>query len=98
MVPSERPNMQLKETDADICTQPVDRSQLHPCGWIRERLGEAEEDYDFIGRPEISTNLDPSDLSDTEPPNRKHTLADVRPPTYIERKTAWFGLSERRFT
>jgi hypothetical protein len=54
-----------------------------PCGgWIRERLEEAEENGDPIGRPAVSTNLDPRDLSDTEPPTRWHTLVGQRLPTY----------------
>ena len=32
------------------------------------------------GRPAVSTNLDPQDLLDTEPPSRQHMLADRRPP------------------
>jgi hypothetical protein len=34
-----------------------------------------------IGRPEVSTNLDPRDLSVTELITRQHTLADMRPLT-----------------
>ena len=47
-------------------------------GWIRKRLEETEEEGNPIGRPAVSTNLDPWDLSDTEPPTRQHTLADMR--------------------
>ena len=53
-----------------------------PCGWIKERLEEVEEEGDPIGRPAVSTNLDPRDLSDTEPPTRQHTLAGLRPQTH----------------
>jgi hypothetical protein len=45
-----------------------------PCVWIREKLEGAEEG-DPIRKPAVSTNLDPWDLSDTEPPTRQHTLA-----------------------
>jgi hypothetical protein len=38
-----------------------------PCDWIKERLEVAKEDGDPIGRPAVSTNLDPWVLSDTEP-------------------------------
>jgi len=38
-----------------------------PCGWIKERLKEAEEEGNPIGRPAVSTNLELWDLSDTEP-------------------------------
>jgi hypothetical protein len=41
------------------------------CGRIREKLEEAEEEGDPIGRPAVSTNLDSRDLSDTEPPTRQ---------------------------
>jgi hypothetical protein len=43
-----------------------------------ERLEEDEEEVDPIRRPAISVNLHPRDLSDTEPPTRKNTLADLR--------------------
>jgi hypothetical protein len=36
-------------------------------------------------------NLDPQDLSNTEPPTRQHTPADMRPPTHIEQRTAGSG-------
>jgi hypothetical protein len=55
--PSERPNKQLKESDADICTQPMDE----PCCWIREKLEEAEEEVDSV-EPAGSTNMDPWSL------------------------------------
>jgi hypothetical protein len=53
-LPSERPNKQLKESDADICTQPMDR-RVEPSCWIRGRLMEAEEK----GRRTNSLSLDP---------------------------------------
>jgi hypothetical protein len=65
-----------------------------PCGWIREKLEEAEEEGDPVGGPTVSTNLDPRDLSDTMPPTIQHTAADMRPPTHIQQKTAGFGLRE----
>ena len=57
---------------------------------------EAEEEGEPIGRPTISTNMDPWDLSDTEPPTRQHTPADMRPPTHIQQRTTKSGLSQRR--
>jgi len=39
------------------------------------KLEEAEEEGSPMGRPAVSTDLDPQDLSDTEPPSRQHTLA-----------------------
>ena len=88
-LPFKRPNMLLKESDAPTYTQPMDRSQ-NPCGWISERLEEAEENNP-IGKPGVSSNLDPRDLSDTEPPTRQHTPADMRPLTHIQQRTAWSG-------
>ena len=35
-----------------------------PCGLIREKLEEAEEEGDPVGGPAVSINLDPRDLSD----------------------------------
>jgi hypothetical protein len=46
----ERSNKKLTETHADIYTQPVVE--------VGERLEEAEEEGDPIGRPAVSTNLD----------------------------------------
>jgi len=40
------------------------------CGWIREKLEEAEEEGDPVGGPAVSISLDPPDLSDTGPPTR----------------------------
>jgi hypothetical protein len=36
----------------------------------------------------VSINLDPRDLSNTGPPNRQHTPADMRPPTHIQQRTS----------
>jgi hypothetical protein len=41
-----------------------------PCGWIREKLEEAEEEGDPVGGPAVSINLDLRDLSNIGPPNR----------------------------
>ena len=38
-----------------------------------------EEKSNLRGRPAVSTNLDPWDLLDTEPPTRQHTPTDMRP-------------------
>ena len=40
------------------------------CGWIREKLEEAEEEGDPVGGPADSINLDHWDLSNTGPPNQ----------------------------
>jgi hypothetical protein len=54
---SKRPNKQLKESDADICTQPMDRNS-----WPRllnwGRLKEAEEKGNPVERPAVWINLD----------------------------------------
>jgi hypothetical protein len=50
---------------------------------MKEKLEEAEEEGNPIGRPAVSANLDPRDCSDTEPPTRQHIPADMRPPTHI---------------
>jgi hypothetical protein len=41
-----------------------------PCGWIGERLEEAEEEGDPVGGPAVSINLGPWDLSNTGPLTR----------------------------
>jgi hypothetical protein len=48
------------------------------------RLKEDEEKGDPVGGPAVSINLDPQELSNTEPPNSQHTPADMRPPTHIQ--------------
>ena len=68
------------------------------CGWIREKLKEAQEYGYPVGRPAVSTNRDSPDVSDTEPPTRQHTPVDMRPPTCIQQRTAGSGLSQRRWT
>ena len=62
------------------------------CGWIREKLEEAEKGGDPIGRPAVF----PQDLSDTEPPTRQHTPADMRTPTHIA-EDCWVW-TQRRYT
>jgi hypothetical protein len=69
-----------------------------PCGWIRESLEEAEQKGKHLERPVVSINLDPQDLSNSWPPNRQHTPADMRPPTHIHQRIAGSGFSQRRCT
>jgi hypothetical protein len=77
-LPFERPNKQAKLSDAaDIYTQSMNRSQ-DPCNWISKKLEEAEEENDPKGRPTMSTNLDPPNLSDTELPTRLRIPANMR--------------------
>jgi hypothetical protein len=78
---SERLNKQTHILTPNHWTEVMD-----PCDWIRDRLEEAKEEGNPIGRPAISTNMDPWDLSDTEPPNMKHTWTGLRPPWYINIK------------
>ena len=56
---------------------------------LREKLDGAEEESDFVGRPAVSTNLDPYDLSDTVPPTRQHTPTDMRPPNTDTAEDCW---------
>jgi hypothetical protein len=42
-----------------------------------------QEEGNPVGGPAVSINLDPQDLSDTGPPTRQHTPADMRPSTHI---------------
>jgi hypothetical protein len=57
---------------------------------------EAQEEADPIGRPAVSTNLDPKDLSGTEPSTR-YTSAELKPLTQIQQRTS-SGIGERRGT
>ena len=89
-LPSKSPNKQLKESGADTSTKPMDKSQgpLDLCDGIGQNLKEAEDEGGPVGKSAVSTDLDPQDLSDTEPPTRQHTPADIRPPTHIQKRTA----------
>ena len=50
-----------------------------PYGRVRGRIEGAEGDGNPIGRPTVSTNLDPWELPETEPPTKEHTLACPKP-------------------
>lgn len=55
-----------------------------PYGRVRGRIEGAEGDGNPIGRPTVSTNLDPWELPETEPPTKEHTWAGPRLPcTYV---------------
>ena len=56
-LPSEGPNKQLKEWDADICIQPIDRSNWSLLCW--RMLKEAEDKHDSVGGPVVLVNLIP---------------------------------------
>ena len=50
-----------------------------------EELGEiegAEGDGNPIGRPTVSTNLNPWELPETKPPTKEHTWAGPWPPAH----------------
>jgi hypothetical protein len=49
-------------------------------------MEETKEEGNTIGRSAVSTNLDPWELPDTEPPTRQHTV--LWPRTHIQQKTA----------
>ena len=68
------------------------------CDWIKKKLEEIEEEGNPVGGPAISRNLVPQAFSDTEPPTRQHTLADTKPATHIQQRTARSGFSQRRWT
>jgi hypothetical protein len=55
-----------------------------PCGWVRGKLEAAEEEGETVGGPAVSINRDPKNLSDTGPPNRQNTSADMRSPTHVQ--------------
>jgi hypothetical protein len=40
---------------------------------LGERLKKLKEEGDPIGRPSVSTNPDPREVPETEPPTRQHT-------------------------
>lgn len=42
----------------------IDGQKWWPCGWIMEKLEEAEASGNLIRRPAVSTNLDTKDFSD----------------------------------
>jgi hypothetical protein len=82
-LPYKRPNRQLKELDADICIQPMDRG-CWPLWLNLGKLKEAEES-DPVGGPAVSINLDPWNLSYIGSPTRQPTPAPqhmyrTRPP------------------
>jgi hypothetical protein len=68
---SKKPYQQLTKTDTDTYTQPLDwRRKAY--GGIRGRIDRAEGEDDHIERPAVSTNPDPRELPETEPPTIQH--------------------------
>ena len=63
------------------------------------KLDEAQElGGNPVGGQEHTVNLDRGDLSDTAIPTRLHTTAVMRPPKYIQQRTARSEFSQRKFT
>ena len=56
------------------------------CGRIKEKLEEPDKKGNPIGGRAVSTNLDPRDCSDIEPPTRQHKPADMRTPRHIQQR------------
>jgi hypothetical protein len=44
-------------------------------GSVQERIENPEGDRSSTGRPTVSTNLEPWEVSKTEPPRKEHTWA-----------------------
>jgi len=86
------------KSQIQICAPKQWTEAADPCGWIRGKPEEAEEEGDPIGKPAVSTNQDPWYLSDTEPPTRQHTPADMRARTFIQKRAVWSVFSQRRCT
>jgi hypothetical protein len=51
-----------------------------------------------IGRPTVSTNLDPWELQKSESPTKEHTGAGPRSQTHVQQRAASSGLRERGCT
>jgi len=56
-----------------ICASNQWTEDAEPCGWIKEKLEEAKKKGNPLGRPAVSINLDPQDLSNTGTPSMQHT-------------------------
>ena len=69
---------QLTETYADTYSQPLDRG-WNPYGTVRGRIEGTEGDGNPVGRPTVPTNLDPWEISKSEPPIEDHTWTGLKP-------------------
>ena len=67
----------MKESDADIYTQPKTEA-AGPWGWIREKLEEAEEEGDPVGGPADSINLNPQISQTLDQVDSIHLLRTAR--------------------
>jgi len=53
-------------------------------GGVERRIEGPEGNRNSVGKLTESNNLDPWELSETEPPTKEHTMAGSRPPsTYV---------------
>jgi hypothetical protein len=52
-------------------------------GTVRKRIEGADENVGTIGRPTLSTNLEPWELPETKPPFKEHTRAGPPPPIHM---------------
>ena len=50
---------------------------------VRGKIEGAEGDGNPIGSPTVSTNLDPWELPEKEPPTKEHTQAGPRPSAHM---------------
>lgn len=64
---------------------------------IREVLKETQKVGHPVGGPACSFKLDPQHHSNTGPPSRRNTSADMRPPTQIQERTARSMFIKRRY-
>ena len=64
MTAHEKPNKQLKDSDAGIFTQQLGKKQLTPVVELG-KAKEAEEKGNSVGGPAVSINLVPQDLLNT---------------------------------
>ena len=55
-------------------------------------------DGNAIGRPTVSTTLDPWEFTKPKTPTKDHTESGTRLPTHMPQKTALSGLSGRGYT
>ena len=69
-LPSKRPWKQLNKSVIYIFTPNQWTEAADSCGWIREKLEEAEMEGNPVDGPAVSTHLDSGDLLDTGPPTR----------------------------
>jgi hypothetical protein len=68
-----------------------------PYGRDRGRIEGAEGDGNHIGRPTVSSNLDPWELPETEPPTKDPTWTVLKPLTHMK-QDCLSGLSRRECT